>query len=151
MVSPALWFWRNRTVANYPTTQCFKITEKVSFNIASEASYVYILSRQSQLKMLKFKNSNATFWVIFKQRVLTGFVRSLPSPHPLFPLHRHIHIHITVFQNHSKKSHFITSKWNIFFGFFDILKCILSLFGMKIITFETTSQCFKIIKKSLIL
>mgnify|MGYP007045172593 CR=1 FL=1 len=36
----------------------------------------------------------------------------------------------------SKKSHFITSKWNIFFGFFDILKCILSLFGMKIRTFN---------------
>ena len=27
-------------------TQCLKITEKVSFNIASEASYVYILSGQ---------------------------------------------------------------------------------------------------------
>ena len=26
--------------------QCLKITEKVSFNIASEASYVYIFSRQ---------------------------------------------------------------------------------------------------------
>ena len=27
-------------------TQCLKIIEKVSFNIASEASYVYILSGQ---------------------------------------------------------------------------------------------------------
>ena len=27
-------------------TQCLKITEKVSFNVASEASYVYILSGQ---------------------------------------------------------------------------------------------------------
>ena len=32
-------------------TQCLKITEKVSFNIASEASYVYILSGQNSLKM----------------------------------------------------------------------------------------------------
>ena len=41
-----------------------KITQKVAFyNIASEASYVYI-----SLKMPKIlKNSNATFWVIFKQ------------------------------------------------------------------------------------
>ena len=27
-------------------TRCLKITEKVSFNIASEASYIYILSAQ---------------------------------------------------------------------------------------------------------
>ena len=27
-------------------TQCLKITEKVSFNIASKASYIYILSGQ---------------------------------------------------------------------------------------------------------
>ena len=33
-------------------TRCLKITEKVSFNIASEASYVYILSGQ------KFFNKN---------------------------------------------------------------------------------------------
>ena len=36
-------------VCNYQTpssAQCLKITEKVSFNIASEASYVYILSGQ---------------------------------------------------------------------------------------------------------
>ena len=31
-------------------TQCLKITEKVSFNIASEASYVYILSGQKFIK-----------------------------------------------------------------------------------------------------
>ena len=30
--------------------QCLKITEKVAFNIASEASYVYILSRQKFIK-----------------------------------------------------------------------------------------------------
>ena len=31
-------------------TQCLKITEKVSFNFASEASYVYILSGQKLIK-----------------------------------------------------------------------------------------------------
>ena len=30
--------------------RCLKITEKVSFNIASEASYVYILSGQKLIK-----------------------------------------------------------------------------------------------------
>ena len=83
-------------------TRCLKFTEKVSFNIASEASYVYILSGQKLIKnaqngpfwrvfenlklavkqcyqtgkflrgqklveMPKLKNSNETFWVIFKQ------------------------------------------------------------------------------------
>ena len=37
------------------TTQCLKITEKVAFNIASEASYVYILSGQ-----------NGPFWRVFE-------------------------------------------------------------------------------------
>ena len=56
--------------------RCLKITGKVSFNIASEASYVYILSGQKFIKnakncqiwwkLSKFKNSNKTFWVIFK-------------------------------------------------------------------------------------
>ena len=65
------------------TARCLKTTEKVSFNIASEASYVYILSGQKLIKNAKngppeacgqtvlpdmslliggkFKNSNATF------------------------------------------------------------------------------------------
>ena len=30
--------------------QCLKITENVSFNIASQASYVYILSKQKLIK-----------------------------------------------------------------------------------------------------
>ena len=84
--------------------RCLKITEKVLFNIASEAAcYAYILNGQklsnkkrqkspfgrvfenlklaviqcyqtgqfykdkNWWKMSKFKNSNATFWVIFKQ------------------------------------------------------------------------------------
>ena len=38
-------------------TQCLKITDKVSFNIAIEASYVYILSGQKLLK-------NAQKWSI---------------------------------------------------------------------------------------
>ena len=37
------------------TTECLKITEKVSFNIASEASYVYILSGQKFNKNAKIK------------------------------------------------------------------------------------------------
>ena len=35
------------------STQCLKITEKVAFNIASEASYVYILSGQKFIKNAK--------------------------------------------------------------------------------------------------
>ena len=42
--------------------QCLKITEKVSFNIASEASYVYFLSGQKLLKNAK----NGQFWRVFK-------------------------------------------------------------------------------------
>ena len=49
---------------------CLKITEKVSFNIASEASHVYSVSEQNLIKNAKngpiLRFSNATFWVIFK-------------------------------------------------------------------------------------
>ena len=69
-------------------TRCLKIKEKVSINIASKASYIYILSGQKLIKNVKngpffenlklavkqkngkigkCQNSNATFWVIFKQ------------------------------------------------------------------------------------
>ena len=41
---------------------CLKITEKVSFNIASEASYVYILSGQKLIKNAK----NGSFWRVFE-------------------------------------------------------------------------------------
>ena len=44
------------------TTQCLKITEKVAFNIASEASYVYILSGQKFIKNAK----NGQFGEFFK-------------------------------------------------------------------------------------
>ena len=42
-------------------TRCLKITEKVSFNIASEASYFYILSRQR----LIISANNGPFWRVF--------------------------------------------------------------------------------------
>ena len=44
------------------TTQCLKITEKVSYNIASEASYAYILSG---LKLIK-NAENGPFWRVFE-------------------------------------------------------------------------------------
>ena len=55
----------------YRHTQCFKITEKVSFNIASEASYVYISSRQKFFENGKDGQFflNETFLVIFKHCV----------------------------------------------------------------------------------
>ena len=42
--------------------RCLKITEKVSFNIASEASYVYILSGRKLIKNAK----NCPFWRVFE-------------------------------------------------------------------------------------
>ena len=42
--------------------QCLKITEKVSFNIASEASYVYILGGQKLIKNAKKCFILASFW-----------------------------------------------------------------------------------------
>ena len=50
---------RNKNRGTY--TQCLKITEKVSFNIASVASYVYILSRQKLIKNAQ----NGQFWRFF--------------------------------------------------------------------------------------
>ena len=43
-------------------SRCLKITDKVSFNIASEASYVYILSGQKLIKNAK----NGPFWRVFE-------------------------------------------------------------------------------------
>ena len=43
-------------------TRCLKITEKVSFNIASDASYVDILSGQKLIKNAK----NGPFWRVFE-------------------------------------------------------------------------------------
>ena len=42
--------------------RCLKIKEKVSFNIASEASYVYILSRQKSIKNAKY----GQFWLVLE-------------------------------------------------------------------------------------
>ena len=42
--------------------RCLKITEKVSFNIASEASYVYILSGQKLVQNAK----NSPLWRVFE-------------------------------------------------------------------------------------
>ena len=41
--------------------QCLKITEKVSFNIASEASYIYILSGQKLIQNAKKRFNLASF------------------------------------------------------------------------------------------
>ena len=49
------------TICN-PKPRCLKMTEKVSFNIASEASYVYILSGQKLIKNAK----NGTIWRVFE-------------------------------------------------------------------------------------
>ena len=49
-------------------TRCLKITEKVSFNIASEASYVYILSGQKLIKNAK----NGPFWRVFENLKLAA-------------------------------------------------------------------------------
>ena len=50
------------------STRCLKITEKVSFNIASKESYVYILSGQKFLKNAK----NGPFWRSFEKPEACG-------------------------------------------------------------------------------
>ena len=52
-------FLENHRIAT--KSRCVKITEKVSFNIASKASYVYILSGQELTKNAK----NGLFWQSF--------------------------------------------------------------------------------------
>ena len=48
---------QNFTIKTPTLPRCLKITEKVSFNIVSEASYVYILSGQKLTKNAKsFEN-----------------------------------------------------------------------------------------------
>ena len=48
-------------------SRCLKITEKVSFNIDSEASYVYIVSGQKLIKNAK----NGAIWRVFENMKLT--------------------------------------------------------------------------------
>ena len=50
------------TQSYYCASQCLKITEKVSFNIASEASYVYIMSGQKLIKSAK----KGPVWRVFE-------------------------------------------------------------------------------------
>ena len=45
-----------------PEPRCFEITEKVSFDIASGASYVYILSGQKLIRNAK----NGPIWRVFE-------------------------------------------------------------------------------------
>ena len=49
------WTKRSKTKISYFSSRSMKITEKVSFYIASEASYVYILNGQKFMK-------NTIFW-----------------------------------------------------------------------------------------
>ena len=55
---PPLWAENASKLHIKPYEQCLKITEKVSFNNASEASYIYILSGQKCIK----KAQNGQFW-----------------------------------------------------------------------------------------
>ena len=54
------YFAHMRDFESHP--RCLKITEKVSFNIASEASYVYNLSGQKLIKNAK----NGPIWRVFE-------------------------------------------------------------------------------------
>ena len=54
--------------------QCLKIAQKVGFNIASEASYVF---HKKMPKIVHLKNLNETFWVIFKHCDSVAFHRHL--------------------------------------------------------------------------
>ena len=55
-------YWCTHGIKNYSGPQCLKIAKKVAFNIASEASYVYILS---DWKFIKNAN-NGPFWRVLK-------------------------------------------------------------------------------------
>ena len=66
------------TVLNRMFHSVWKSHKKVSFNIASEASYIYILSGQKFIKNAKDGPfwrvfENATFWAIFKHCDVTCF------------------------------------------------------------------------------
>ena len=51
----------SKSSTHYHCAQCLKITEKVAFNIASEASYIYIFSGQKLIK-------NGPFWRVFENQ-----------------------------------------------------------------------------------
>ncbi len=61
-------FWSKKyKKPTFDVAQCLKITEKVSFNIASEASYVYNLNGQKLVK----NATNCSFWRVFENIKLT--------------------------------------------------------------------------------
>ena len=51
--------------------QCLEIVQKVAFNMASEASYVYILSGQKFIKNTK----NGQFWRVFENAIFLGIFK----------------------------------------------------------------------------
>ena len=55
------YVFRAQVISNW-MPRCLKITEKVSFNIASEASYVYILSGQKLILKCQKLSIWASFW-----------------------------------------------------------------------------------------
>ena len=54
-------------------SQCVKIAKKVAFNIASEASYIYILSGQKFIKNAKKANFGEFLKTQFKCDILSKF------------------------------------------------------------------------------
>ena len=54
--------FRQKKIIDASLARCLKITEKVSFKIAREASFVYILSGQKLIKNAK----NGPFWRVFE-------------------------------------------------------------------------------------
>ena len=62
LVCPCMKATGINSLGKAAASRCLKITEKVSFNIVSEVSYVYILSGQKLIKNAK----NAQFWRVFE-------------------------------------------------------------------------------------
>ena len=58
----------SQKIQNSNFARCLKITEIISFNIASEASYVYTLSGQKLIKNAK----NGPFWRVFENLKACG-------------------------------------------------------------------------------
>ena len=52
---------KNKNLVSSTYARCLKVTEKVSFNFASEASYVYILIGQKLIRNAK----SGPFWRVF--------------------------------------------------------------------------------------
>ena len=56
------WLQKSIKTSHWPKARSLKVTEKVSFNIGSEASYVYILSGQKLIKNAR----NGQLWQVFE-------------------------------------------------------------------------------------